>query len=161
MEVTVPQTMFDRFTDLERRLRVIERSPTLPILQHGWRASPATVVAVTSATFVTAWTLTIQGPSSSVVSVTVTTVQGAGTTGELRLTVSGGGSTTAKVLPAGVTTTTVFRWAHGALTGSGAAPITILLEARRTGGANNVDVQQPDALAESPLVTPAAGGVFS
>lgn len=131
-----------------------------PDRHHGWRDANASV-NVTSATFVPVYRTLVLIPASRVVQVVVVTLQGAGTTGELRLSIGGVASTAVKTLPAGVQTDTIFMWAHGQPIGLGAAPQGWVLEARRTAGAGNVTVFEPDGLHESSIIAPAAGGLFS
>ncbi len=131
-----------------------------PALGHGWRDASA-FKPVTSATFEPVYRASIRYPVSSVLLVDVVTVQDAGTTGELRLRIEGGPTTTVKTLPAGTQTTTLFRWEHGRQLGTLGLQLLLVLEARRTGGTGDVNVYEPDDVFESSLFTAATGGLES
>lgn len=82
----------------------------------------------------------------------------AATTGEIRIkNVTSGAVTTAHAVPAGAATQKQFRWLHGATLGTG--PVVFAVQARRTGGAGNVNVYHPASVALTAGGLCTAGGV--
>lgn len=131
---------------------------TVPVWQHAWRSASASVT-VTSGTFTPVYRTVIPVPMSTVIATQVTVITDAATTGELRLTIEGVTSTSVKTLPANVQTDTSFAWAHGRDIGLGAAPMSMMVEARRTSGAGNVYVFAPNPLESSSGYAPSPGGL--
>lgn len=132
-----------------------------PDRHHNWRDATNGFVNVTAGAFTPVYRTVVLLPVARVVRCVVTTIQAAATTGELRLTIEGVASTSTKTLPAGVQTETVFMWAHGQSIGLGGFAQSWVLEARRTAGAGNVTVYEPDGLFEASALTPAGGGLLS
>lgn len=130
----------------------------VPVIEHAWQKANDSV-AVTSGSFVTAWATLIPVPLARCITATITVVTGAGTTGEVRLTAVGIGSTTAKTCPAGAQTDATFSWDLGTNLGLGVSGVLINVEARRTGGANSVAVFEPLSLRESSAYTAVVGGL--
>lgn len=131
-----------------------------PVWQHAWRDASASV-GVTSGSFTPVYRTRIPVTMSTVILTSVVTIQDAATTGELRLTIEGVTSTTAKTLPAGVQTDTTFSWEHGQDLGLGGDLLSMIIEARRTAGAGTIHVFHPDPLESCSAYTPAAGGLLS
>ncbi|MFN0028414.1 MAG: hypothetical protein ACKV2O_14730 [Acidimicrobiales bacterium] len=132
-----------------------------PGLVYPWRKITDGVV-VTSPTFVTTYRTNILDLGGNTIVTAVSCFCPAATTGELRLSLPGFGSTANKVLAAGVTTVTQFRWLHGIALGAFSPELNV--EVRRTAGAGNIDVFEPDPIAvrSNLLVTGAtSGGIFS
>lgn len=81
---------------------------------------------------------------------------GAGTTGEVRLTAASGTQlATAIVLPAASSGTITYKWLHGLPVW--VASYNLDLEAKRTGGANLVEIQAPQYYLVDPAGCTAAG----
>jgi len=108
------------------------------------------LVAVTSGTFVTLFETTVDFPAEEVIVAVHAVVTDAGTTGEVRLRDTSSGTTTsAQSIPAAYSGVATFKWLHPSLAGlndqrfvteSRVAPLAVEVQARRTGGAGNVNV---------------------
>lgn len=114
-----------------------------PWLAQPWRnqQTPASV-SITSGTFTTAWTSTPELINHLGVSTTLAWITDPGTTAEVRLSCDGSGlSTSAVALAAGSSGVQQFQWLHGADLGTG--PTSFLAQARVTGGAGAVRLDEP------------------
>jgi hypothetical protein len=97
-------------------------------------------VAVTSGTFVSTHEAAVELIQSKAARVRIPWTTDGGTTGEVRLFLNGS-ATNARSLAAGGAGEAEFKWLHGATLGSG--PQFFQIQARRTGGAGNVDIYMP------------------
>lgn len=113
-----------------------------PWLANPWR-DPNVFKPVTSGSFVTVFNCEVEIISHKGVSGRFGWATDGGTTGELKLVLNGIGQTATVVLPAGTTGQQQFQWLHGATLGTG--PALFQIQARRTGGAGNVNVYWPDS----------------
>jgi len=116
---------------------------------------------VTSGTFVTTHRLNPISIYYDVLRVAVQVGSDAATTGEVRLReVNSGLTTTALATTAGTIQLGVFEWLHGVTPGSGNGDFVI--DARRTGGAGNINVYMPNEAAfTSSAIFPLADSVGS
>ncbi len=130
----------------------------LPVLEHGFSAA-GVGVNITSGSFAIAHTALVPVPLGRILVVVVDCVTDAGTTGELRLRLSTGETSDVKTLPAGATTGTSFRWDYGGDIGLGIDGFFVYVEARRTGGAGNVNVRNPRPLREASSYAGTPGGL--
>jgi hypothetical protein len=121
------------------RLRVDGRGMTAPYLP-GIPRNPAEFITTTSPTFVTVWQSVFPVASHQGIGGRVGWGADPGTTGELRLKL-GSNTTDAASLAAGTTGEQIFQWLHEATLGSG--PQTVEIQARRTGGANGINIYSP------------------
>lgn len=135
--------------DLSRiiaRLEALERQPQLlPPTAHPGRPVQALSLDgyqnVTSGTFVTCWDTVLERVVHMAVFLVVPWITEAGTTGEMFVSV-GGAVTSTVALPAASSGSQTFRWRHG-LTPWLNTEVYCTLQARRTGGANNVRMGVP------------------
>jgi hypothetical protein len=113
----------------------------------GVTVDSTTPKVVTSGTFVNTWRVVLGQIVSPGVEVVMPLTTDVGTTAEVRLSV-GGFTTSAFALTSGWSAQNFIRWLHGvALT---AGPLQIDLQARRTGGAGNVNVYAPAGWSRDP-----------
>ena len=112
-----------------------------PWLAHPWRGvlSPSRE-STTSASFQSLWRSRVELLTHKGVACTAAWVTDAGTTAEIRLS-SGFGQTSAVALAAGSSGSQQFQWLHGLALGGG--PIDFELQARVTGGAGQVHLDEP------------------
>ena len=127
--------------DADLRAEVNDDGWRDPWLAHPWRpqTSPPRE-STTSATFVTLWLARVELLTHKGAAMTAAWVTDAGTTGEIRLKASTG-QTSAVAIAAASAGTQQFQWLHGLALGGG--PINFELQARRTGGAGSVHLDQP------------------
>jgi hypothetical protein len=127
-----------------------------PWLGHAW-FDPAAGNIVTSATFVGVYLTIAEVLWSTQLLFRVGCQTDAGTTGELRLTVSGTGQVGGvKTIPISSNAYFEYRMLHGLTIGSG--PYYITLEARRASGAGNFKVFVPGPLNTGANLGVVAGG---
>lgn len=112
-----------------------------PWLAHPWRnvVTPDRA-STTSATFVDLWGGRVELVTHQGVVASSAWVTDGATTGEVRLR-RGASVTSAVALGAGAAGAQQFKWLHGANLGDG--PLDFHLQARRTGGAGSVHLDQP------------------
>ena len=118
------------------------RAPGVP-----WAFRDSTAfLAVTSGTFELTYRTFAAILASSSVEVTVVLATDVGTTGEVRMGVQGGPYAATQSIGSGANLTFNWGWLHGLGFGLGSTGQHFVIEARRTGGAGNVYVFQPDPL---------------
>lgn len=113
----------------------------------------ATFKSTTSATFADLWRAGVPVITANALSVSIPWSTDTGTTGDLRVAVFSGtpsslvfvGSTGRVAIPAASSGFQVFNWLHSLPNGQG--PYYFDVQARRTAGAANVNVYQPDFMA--------------
>ena len=137
--------------EIEERLAALEMRPQLlpPINHPGRPVQPLDVAAldgyqnITSGTFVTCWDTIMDRLCHAGLFVQFDWQTQAGTTGEVRATLFGGLYVTSVItLGAASSGTATFRWKH-ALPLWTTTGVSASIEARRTGGANNVRIGPP------------------
>lgn len=120
------------------------RMPTLntPWVPNLAMAAGSQLVAVTSAAFVNVYQAEFSQITHEAFASTVGCTSDAGTTGEFRLSADAGGNTSAVTIPAASAgTSQAFEWTHGLTLSTG--PTSFRVQARRTGGAGNINVYLP------------------
>lgn len=143
------------------RFRCDERGMLYPYLHAAFRPRDSTAEAaytnVTSATFVPVYTAQFGQVTHQGLQAFVTATTPVGTTGEIRLSITGGATTSPIVIPSGEPgAIQEFRWLHGVALNVG--PVSITVEARRTAGAGAVTVwNPPDAIMRTPQACDADG----
>lgn len=110
-----------------------------PWLSHAFRRL-SDFVAVTSGSFVSTHEALVELIQSKAVRVRIPWTTDGGTTGEVRLFLNGS-ATNVRSLSAGGSGEAEFKWLHGATLGTG--PQFFQIQARRTGGAGNVNIYMP------------------
>lgn len=125
------------------RLQADERGLLTPYLAAPFVAATGDFLPVTSATFVATHLAQIEQITHEGLYCWVTATSDAATTGEMRLrNVSTGAVTDAVSIPAGSGGTQYqFRWLHGSALSFGPAGFEV--QARRTGGAGDVNIYRP------------------
>lgn len=117
-------------------------------------------VPITNASFENAWQTIIPLTTGSQMYVEVVVGTGVGTTGEFRVRHINSGATTSVVsVGAAATVTQVFRWDLGTDMFAGSGPARFEIQARRTGGAGNVNVYGPGAIVVSAELGGTATGI--
>lgn len=127
------------------RLHINERGILSPYLSASFRGIIADVQVTTSGSFQPLFSSTLEMIVSPAFHCSVVASCPADTTGEMRLRIPVSGAVTDAVpIPAGGTAQHQFRWIHGLALNTG--PVAVDVEARRTGGAGDVEVARPSGL---------------
>lgn len=119
------------------RFEVNDQGHRDPWLDHPWRPSTPLYVPVTSGTFVDVFECRVDLITHGGVASWVQWATDAGTTGEVRLLLAASTSS-AVTLAAASSGVQQFKWLHGQALGTG--PALFKIQARRTGGAGNVNI---------------------
>lgn len=128
----------------------------IPWLSTGWKDAAANKV-VTSGTFVSTYNTLTELLFASELRFRVSIISDVGTTGEARITYSGGSVLgNVKTIPSGANASYEYRIAHGFTLGGG--PLQFDLEVRRTSGAGNITVYEPSQMHYGAAMVAVAGG---
>lgn len=147
-ELIQPESMTTWMRDMERRMRAVESAPKLLTVQYTRVRGTETFLSTTSSTFVTVWEVALGRVVNDAVQISVTATASAGTSGEMRLRTYAWGeqlSATQTVLdtPGGVNRT--WNWLiPGMADQQGTTKVILQIQARRTAGAGNVNLYDPD-----------------
>jgi hypothetical protein len=151
------ETPASGLAELERRLRVIEGiAARAPDTTLAWELANQ-FVAVTSGTFVPTAHVELPVFYGEVLNLRLVVATDASTTGEVRLRqeISGATTSAAVLSVGGVQKFVNFEWLHGVHLGD--TYEHFMVEARRTGGAGNVNVYYPRrSILSTPLRFPTA-----
>lgn len=144
----------ERIGNIEARPHVVPAIPLTPAPINGV-ASGDWYRGITSAAFLQAWEMAILRYTNLAIWCTFNWRTGAGTTGEVRLRTNVGGTTSSAVaLGAASSGVVTFRWLHSQAIWTADS---LWVEARRTVGANLVEIQAPSVAMIDPAQATTAG----
>ncbi len=147
------ESIEQRLTNLEARERVVVPAPLFPRPVNAFPSSDW-YQATTAAGFTPLWEMIVPRWTALGAWVEFDWRTGAGTTGEVRLLSALGNASSAVVLGAASSGTITFRWLHNEDIWTDSV---LWLTARRTGGANSVEVAFPHAALIPPTGCTLAG----